>query len=54
MASVKTPLRAFKSLTQNLIVIVASLRGSIRLVGIVGIIVGIHHVASVIIWGTIW
>ena len=37
-------------LDNQLIVI---LRSSIRLVGIVGIIVRIHHVAPVIVWGTV-
>ena len=30
------------------------LRSSVRLVVIVGIIVAIHHVAPVIVWGTVW
>jgi hypothetical protein len=41
-------------LTQNLVIIVATLRSSICLVSIVGRIVGVHHIAPVIIGGTVW
>jgi hypothetical protein len=46
-AAVKSPPRSFHSLTQTLIVI---LRSSVGLIGIVGIIVGVHHVAPIIVW----
>jgi len=40
----------WRLIAQNLIIIAAS----IRLVGIIGRIVGVHHIAPVIIWGTVW